>query len=114
MSSTGKTQDMSNTFMHLTNVAIQKTEDGFMQGTDSKLSLNTLKMLLKSKHGAEAVEKCKFEIDCVGAQGFCFDTFCPQLCLADFLHPLFLRRFLRNDNGNGAIPPSCAKGHHSR
>eukprot|EP00899_Mesostigma_viride_P003533 jgi/Mesvir1/13180/Mv06143-RA.1 len=52
-------EDMVNTFIHLTNVAIQKTAPDYEKGTTTmKLDVHDLKMYLTSKHGAEAVNRC--------------------------------------------------------
>lgn len=61
----GKAMDIDNTYMHLTNVAIQKQADDFVAGTDSKWSLRMLKQHLIMQYGREAAEQCFFEISMV-------------------------------------------------
>ena len=49
---------ISNSFMHLTNVAIQKTAKDYDKGQGCKLSVHALRMLLTARHGKEAATKC--------------------------------------------------------
>ena len=43
--------------MHLTNVAIQKTAEGYQKKRGCKLGLSKIKLLLASKHGMPAADK---------------------------------------------------------
>ena len=43
--------DINNAFMHLTNVAIQKTSDTYNSITGGKWDLRSLKLYLMGKHG---------------------------------------------------------------
>jgi hypothetical protein len=45
------------TDMHLTNVAIQKTAEGYQKKRGCKLGLSKIKLLLASKHGMPAADK---------------------------------------------------------
>jgi tubulin polyglutamylase TTLL9 len=49
--------DLVNNFVHLTNVAIQKTADNYNADTGGKWELRRLKSYLSSKHGAEATDR---------------------------------------------------------
>jgi tubulin polyglutamylase TTLL9 len=49
-------KDMTNNFVHLTNVAIQKTSDEY-HAAGSKWSLHSLRLYMISRHGADAVNK---------------------------------------------------------
>jgi tubulin polyglutamylase TTLL9 len=47
--------DLSNTYMHLTNVAIQKTSDAYNENIGGKWDLRGMKIFLMSKYGNEKV-----------------------------------------------------------
>ena len=49
--------DLSNTFMHLTNVAIQKTSDNYDDKLGGKWDLRGMKLYLMSRFGAERVNE---------------------------------------------------------
>jgi len=51
-------EDISNTFVHLTNVAIQKTSENYDEKLGGKWDLRTLKLYLVSKYGQDAVSEC--------------------------------------------------------
>ena len=48
-------QDIYNGFVHLTNVAIQKTAENYDERTGGKMELQSLKLFLMSKFGVERV-----------------------------------------------------------
>jgi tubulin polyglutamylase TTLL9 len=50
--------DIANNFIHLTNVAIQKTSENYDSVTGGKWDLRQLKLYLMSKYGQEAVAEC--------------------------------------------------------
>jgi tubulin polyglutamylase TTLL9 len=50
--------DLSNTFMHLTNVAIQKTSEGYDDKLGGKWDLRGMKLYLMSRYGQEKVNDC--------------------------------------------------------
>ena len=54
--------DISNSFMHLTNVAIQKTAKDYNKEQGCKLSVHALRVFLMSRHGRAATEKCFLEM----------------------------------------------------
>mmetsp|Transcript_28213 Transcript_28213/g.71956 ORF Transcript_28213/g.71956 Transcript_28213/m.71956 type:complete len:364 (+) Transcript_28213:200-1291(+) len=54
--------EIQNNFIHLTNVAIQKTNPEYQAGTGCKWSLRSLKLYLMSKHGPDAVNESFYEI----------------------------------------------------
>jgi tubulin polyglutamylase TTLL9 len=49
--------DLSNTFMHLTNVAIQKTSEKYDDKLGGKWDLRGMKLFLMSKYGADKVNE---------------------------------------------------------
>eukprot|EP00026_Physarum_polycephalum_P009361 Phypoly_transcript_09482.p1 GENE.Phypoly_transcript_09482~~Phypoly_transcript_09482.p1 ORF type:complete len:397 (+),score=44.91 Phypoly_transcript_09482:157-1347(+) len=55
-------KDMSNNFIHLTNVAVQKTSDSYNASTGCKWELRNLRLFLMSRHGVEATEKAFLDI----------------------------------------------------
>uniref|UniRef100_A0A7S3D9R4 Tubulin--tyrosine ligase-like protein 9 n=1 Tax=Palpitomonas bilix TaxID=652834 RepID=A0A7S3D9R4_9EUKA len=54
--------EIQNNFIHLTNVAIQKTNPEYQAGTGCKWSLRSLKLYLMSKHGPDAVNESFYEV----------------------------------------------------
>jgi len=50
--------DITNTYVHLTNVAIQKTSENYDEKLGGKWDLRTLKLYLMSHYGQEAVSEC--------------------------------------------------------
>ena len=57
--------DMSNLYMHLTNVAIQKQGDEYNASTGGKWDLRKLKLYMMSRHGAAAVDKLFYDIQSI-------------------------------------------------
>ena len=55
-------EDISNTYMHLTNVAVQKTSENYNEKTGGKWELRSLKLFLISKYGLELVANCFMKI----------------------------------------------------
>ncbi len=55
-------QDIYNGFVHLTNVAIQKTAENYDERTGGKMELQALKMYLMSKYGVERVDALFWEV----------------------------------------------------
>jgi tubulin polyglutamylase TTLL9 len=53
-------EDLSNTFMHLTNVAIQKTSENYDDKLGGKWDLRGMKLYLMSKFGGEKVNECYY------------------------------------------------------
>ena len=51
-------EDISNTYIHLTNVAVQKTAENYDPNSGGKWELRLLKLYLMSKYGLEKVTKC--------------------------------------------------------
>jgi tubulin polyglutamylase TTLL9 len=56
------TQDIYNGFVHLTNVAIQKTAENYDERTGGKMELQALKLYLMSKYGVERVDALFWEV----------------------------------------------------
>nr|CCA21141.1 tubulin polyglutamylase putative [Albugo laibachii Nc14] len=57
--------DISNTFIHLTNVAIQKTSENYNSQHGGKWDLHNLKCFMMAKHGVDRVDQLFYEIQCV-------------------------------------------------
>jgi tubulin polyglutamylase TTLL9 len=51
-------EEISNTFMHLTNVAIQKTAENYDEKLGGKWDIRSMKLFLISKFGDEKVDTC--------------------------------------------------------
>ena len=52
------TSNLGDTFVHLTNAAVQKTAPGFDAGAGSKWPLHAFKLYLVAKYGAKATDAC--------------------------------------------------------
>jgi len=50
-------EDISNTFVHLTNVAIQKHAPGFDRSKGMKWAIRSLRLYMTTRHGAEATNE---------------------------------------------------------
>jgi tubulin polyglutamylase TTLL9 len=59
------TQDIYNGFVHLTNVAIQKTAENYDERTGGKMELQALKLFLMSKYGVERIDALFWEIQLI-------------------------------------------------
>ncbi len=57
--------DIYNGFVHLTNVAIQKTADNYDERTGGKMELQALKMYLMSKYGVERTDALFWEMQMI-------------------------------------------------
>eukprot|EP00035_Acanthoeca_spectabilis_P014073 m.267058 g.267058 ORF g.267058 m.267058 type:complete len:469 (+) comp16040_c0_seq8:239-1645(+) len=55
--------NIADSFVHLTNVAVQKTAEGYDKAKGCKMLFTDVKALLRSRHGDAAVKKCLEEID---------------------------------------------------
>ncbi|CAD8194182.1 unnamed protein product [Paramecium pentaurelia] len=55
-------EDITNTYVHLTNVAIQKTSDNYDEKLGGKWDLQKLKLFLMTKYGQEKVQECFYNI----------------------------------------------------
>lgn len=53
-----KKEDITNTYIHLTNVAIQKHAPGFDKSKGMKWAIRSLRTFLTTKHGPEATNEC--------------------------------------------------------
>mmetsp|Transcript_8330 Transcript_8330/g.8494 ORF Transcript_8330/g.8494 Transcript_8330/m.8494 type:complete len:425 (-) Transcript_8330:208-1482(-) len=58
-------QDIYNGFVHLTNVAIQKTADNYDERTGGKMELQALKMYLMTTYGVERIDALFWEIQMI-------------------------------------------------
>ena len=63
--------EMGNSFIHLTNVAIQKTGESYNSETGGKWGLRELKLYMLSRHGAAAVDELFHGIQMVGGVERC-------------------------------------------
>lgn len=55
-------QDIYNGFVHLTNVAIQKTAENYDERTGGKMELQALKLYLMTKYGVERIDALFWEV----------------------------------------------------
>lgn len=60
-----RTEDIYDDFMHLTNVAIQKTAENYDNRTGGKMELQALKLYLMSIHGMEKVDALFWEMQMI-------------------------------------------------
>jgi tubulin polyglutamylase TTLL9 len=74
-------QDIYNGFVHLTNVAIQKTADNYDERTGGKMELQALKMFLMSKYGVERVDALFWEVR-ERKTNSCYFVCCLSICLS--------------------------------
>eukprot|EP00958_Prasinococcus_capsulatus_P010054 scaffold978_cov392-Prasinococcus_capsulatus_cf.AAC.17 len=58
-------EDIANSFIHLTNVAIQRTAENYDAKRGMKWPIRNLKLYLTSKHGCDAIDKLFHEIEMV-------------------------------------------------
>ena len=58
-------EDIYNGFVHLTNVAIQKTAENYDERTGGKMELQALKMFLMSKYGVERTDALFWEMQLI-------------------------------------------------
>lgn len=58
-------EDIYNGFVHLTNVAIQKTADNYDERTGGKMELQALKLFLISKYGVERIDALFWEMQMI-------------------------------------------------
>ena len=59
------TEDIYNGFMHLTNVAIQKTADNYDERTGGKMELQALKLYLMTRYGVERIDALFWEMQMI-------------------------------------------------
>jgi tubulin polyglutamylase TTLL9 len=59
---TNNIDDIHNNYVHLTNVAIQKTSENYDERLGGKWDLRGMKLYLMSKYGSEKVSECFFLI----------------------------------------------------
>jgi tubulin polyglutamylase TTLL9 len=59
------TEDIYNGFMHLTNVAIQKTADNYDERTGGKMELQALKLYLMTRYGIERIDALFWDIQMI-------------------------------------------------
>jgi tubulin polyglutamylase TTLL9 len=58
-------EDIYNDFMHLTNVAIQKTADNYDERTGGKMELQALKFHIMSMYGMERTDALFWEMQMI-------------------------------------------------
>ena len=101
-------EDITNNFIHLTNVAIQKTAANYDSKTGGKWSIRNLKVFLQSRHGEERVEELFNNI--------------RMLIIRSLLavQPVIIHDKVRAAQGRGGTPPPppppprAAAGTHAR
>mmetsp|Transcript_2707 Transcript_2707/g.7060 ORF Transcript_2707/g.7060 Transcript_2707/m.7060 type:complete len:335 (-) Transcript_2707:339-1343(-) len=91
--------DLSNSYVHLTNVAVQKTAPGYDKEAGCKWELRPLKMYLVSRHGQYAVNECFYNIQMLIIRSLqsvqkimindkhCFELYGYDVLLDDHLKP---------------------------
>lgn len=57
-----KKEDIANNYIHLTNVAVQKTAENYNSKSGMKWSLRSLKLYLTSRHGSEAINDLFYDM----------------------------------------------------
>lgn len=94
-----KPSDIANQFIHLTNVAIQKTADGYDKTKGCKWLMSRLRSYMISRYGVSAVEKCMREIDNIFIRSLqsvqhaiindphCFELYGYDILIDDALKP---------------------------
>ena len=90
-------KDLENSFVHLTNVAIQKKSDTYSEETGGgKWEIRSLKLHLMSRYGAAAVDALFRDIHMLILRSLhsvqqvrrstttitCFETMCLRICLS--------------------------------
>ncbi|CAD8067487.1 unnamed protein product [Paramecium sonneborni] len=55
-------EDITNTYVHLTNVAIQKTSENYDEKLGGKWDLQKLKLFLMTKYGQDKVQECFYNV----------------------------------------------------
>ena len=92
----GNPEDIANNYMHLTNVAIQKSSNTYDSVTGGKWDLRLLKLYLMSKYGQERVSQCFYKISRI----FIRTLMAVQKCIINDKHSFELYGFdiLIDDN----------------
>ena len=92
-------KDIANNFIHLTNVAIQKTADSYDKGKGCKWLFSRVKAYLASRFGDDAVRECLQAINTVITRSLesvqpvmindshCFELYGYDILLDDALKP---------------------------
>lgn len=91
--------DIANSFIHLTNVAIQKTAENYNNSHGGKWDLRSLKLYMMSKHGTNVTDKLFYDIQmtilrsllCVQkimiSDKHCFELYGYDIMIDDQLKP---------------------------
>ena len=91
--------DIANMFMHLTNVAIQKTADNYDARSGGKWDLRSLKLHMTGRWGVEAVDRCFWNIQMIIVRSLfavqpvmihdkhCFELYGYDVMIDDALKP---------------------------
>ncbi|KAJ1459998.1 tubulin-tyrosine ligase family-domain-containing protein [Pelagophyceae sp. CCMP2097] len=91
--------DIANNFVHLTNVAIQKTAENYDVRSGGKKDLKSLKLLMAARHGLDAVDQLFLAIERVVVRSLlsvqhvmiadkhCFELFGYDILIDDDLKP---------------------------
>eukprot|EP01112_Ceratiomyxa_fruticulosa_P001410 TRINITY_DN1149_c0_g1_i1.p1 TRINITY_DN1149_c0_g1~~TRINITY_DN1149_c0_g1_i1.p1 ORF type:complete len:425 (-),score=82.62 TRINITY_DN1149_c0_g1_i1:116-1390(-) len=95
-------KDMSNTYIHVTNVAVQKTSENYNPQSGCKWDIRNLKMFLTSRHGTEAIDQLMMDIQGIIVNSLlavqkvmiqdkhCFELYGYDILIDDTLKPWVL------------------------
>jgi len=108
-------EDITNTYVHLTNVAIQKTSENYDEKLGGKWDLRTLKLYMMSQFGQEEVNECFANIQRVVIRALqCVqrviinDKHCFELYGFDVLIDSNLKSWLIEVNGSPSMTANTA------
>ncbi|CAE7694835.1 TTLL9, partial [Symbiodinium microadriaticum] len=103
-------EDIYDEFMHLTNVAIQKTADNYDERTGGKMELQALKLHIMSKYGQERTDALFWEIQMIVLrsllavqQVMIHDKHCFELYGYDIIIDADLRPWLLEVNASPSL-----------
>ncbi|KAL4462148.1 hypothetical protein ABPG72_010464 [Tetrahymena utriculariae] len=108
-------EDISNAYVHLTNVAIQKTSENYDEKLGGKWLLQTLKLYLISKYGQEKVSEAFYQIQQIIIKALqavqkvmINDKRCFELYGFDILFDAYLKPWLLEVNASPSMTANTA------